>query len=100
MKTRIKGPQQPSVLNSDRATSSYLQIGNHEYLWDKERNSITRYNEKTKMHVTVTFSEEENSVVEDLIKMLTEEYINQCLQRAGSNKQAISAIYREHKDGE
>ncbi|MFU1797612.1 hypothetical protein ACM1RC_27360 [Paenibacillus azoreducens] len=56
-------------------------IGNKRYTVDHNTHSIKRYNEKSKMWVRITFGcGDSDSVADELIKMLTDEYIQQRLE--------------------
>ncbi|AZS16455.1 hypothetical protein [Paenibacillus lutimineralis] len=54
-------------------------IGDNKYTVDHTTGSIKRYNEKSKMWVSVTFGCGNETKADELIKTLTDEYIQQCL---------------------
>lgn len=62
-----------------------ITIGNHKYMVDHSTHSIKRYNEEYKMWVRITFGcGNGDFTADDLIKMLTDEYIRQCLEKEKS----------------
>ncbi|WP_339851134.1 hypothetical protein MKY42_11580 [Paenibacillus sp. FSL W7-1088] len=63
----------------------FIKIGDKEYEYDKEKRTIRRFNEKTKMWVNVIFASEDckesEKALERFIEMLTDEHIRQCMEK-------------------
>ncbi|MNJ43698.1 hypothetical protein D3C77_387160 [compost metagenome] len=60
-------------------------IGGNTYEFDPEKETLTRYNEKTKMWVTVSFGNGGPEILEKLLSELTDEYIKQHLEELNQN---------------